>query len=89
MMPAQRPARVAVTLTDGTQLQAKALINKGDFEDPYSPEELAAKFQSLAIPVWGNERASKLYAGIQNLDKLADINALTEAIKKFNQQATR
>ena len=80
MMPAKRPARVTLNLKDGTQLRAEAFVNKGDFEDPYSQNELREKYYELAIPVWGEEKAQNVYATIANVDKLPDVNGLTRLL---------
>ena len=36
MLPGLRPARLRVHFTDGRQLTAEVLTNRGDTEDPYS-----------------------------------------------------
>ena len=77
MMPAQRPSRVALTLKDGTELKAEAFVNKGDFEDPYSPDELLEKYYELATPVWGEDTARKVYTAVAGMDKMPDVNELT------------
>jgi 2-methylcitrate dehydratase PrpD len=59
-LPAERPARVTVTLTDGRTLTAEAATNRGDTEDPYAPDEIAAKFTALATPIWGAERTRRI-----------------------------
>jgi 2-methylcitrate dehydratase PrpD len=77
MMPGQRPSRVALTLKDGTELKAEAFVNKGDFEDPYSPDELLEKYYELATPVWGEDTARKVYTAVADMDKMPDVNELT------------
>jgi 2-methylcitrate dehydratase PrpD len=77
MMPRYRPSRVKVTLIDGTVLEAQALTNKGDTEDPYSPEELRAKYFELAERVWKRELAEAIYADAMNLDQLNNVNQMT------------
>ena len=80
MMPDQRPSRVTLSLKDGTQLKAEAFVNKGDFEDPYSPDDLLEKYYELATPVWGQDTAQKIYAAIADLDKMPDVNELTRLL---------
>ncbi|MEM9249044.1 MAG: MmgE/PrpD family protein [Pseudomonadota bacterium] len=48
MLPAHRPARLAMMLTDGRTLHAATRTNRGDWADPYAPDEIHAKFLSLA-----------------------------------------
>jgi 2-methylcitrate dehydratase PrpD len=77
LMPGQRPSRVVLALKDGTDLKAEAFVNKGDFEDPYSPDDLLAKYYELATPVWGEDTAEKIYTAVANLDEMPDVNELT------------
>jgi 2-methylcitrate dehydratase PrpD len=77
MMPGQRPSRVTLTLTDGTRLKAEAFVNKGDFEDPYSPDDLLEKYYELAIPVWGEDTAEKVYTAVVGMDGMPDVRELT------------
>jgi 2-methylcitrate dehydratase PrpD len=77
MMPQHRPSRVKVTLTDGTVSEAQALTNKGDTEDPYSPEELRAKYFELAERVWKPELAEAIYVDAMKLDQLDNVNQMT------------
>ncbi len=77
MMPGQRPSRVILTLKDSTELKAEAFVNKGDFEDPYSPDDLREKYYELATPVWGEDRAQKIYTAVAEIDKMPDVNELT------------
>lgn len=75
-LPALRPARVTVTLKNGRVLEAQALTNRGDTEDPYTPAEVRQKFFDLAVPVWGQPRAEAIIAAIDALPGAADIAAL-------------
>ena len=75
-LPALRPARVTVALTDGTVLVAEVMTNRGDTEDPYTPDEVVAKFHDLANPVWGEAHAGRIASEVDRLDA----GALTELI---------
>lgn len=77
MLPDHRPSRVRVILNDGTVLEAENFTNKGDPEDPYSPEELETKYFELAESVWNREVAQAIYADLMSLDELDNINQLT------------
>jgi 2-methylcitrate dehydratase PrpD len=46
--PRLRPARVTVKLHDGRQATHACQSHRGDFDDPFEPAELHAKFRSLA-----------------------------------------
>ena len=80
MMPGQRPARVVLTLNDGTELKAEAFVNKGDFEDPYSPEDLQEKYYELATPLWGKGAAQKVYTAVTGLDEISNVREVTRFI---------
>jgi 2-methylcitrate dehydratase PrpD len=68
MLPGLRPARLRVTLADGRVLAAEALTNRGDLEDPYTPEEVRAKFRDLAVPVWGEAHAARIEDVVMDFD---------------------
>ena len=75
-LPGLRPARVRVTLHDGTAFAAEVLTNRGDTEDPYTPDEVVAKFHELADPVWGESHAARIVEVVSGLDGAADSGAL-------------
>jgi 2-methylcitrate dehydratase PrpD len=58
--PGERVARVVIELSDGRTLESGTLVAPGDPEDPLSDEQLAAKFNALAGPVIGAERAANI-----------------------------
>lgn len=60
MPPKLRPARVKLRLRDGRTLEGAADANRGDDQDPYSREELAAKFFELAARVWDPAKAKAI-----------------------------
>lgn len=77
LMPDFRPARVIVTLTDGTVLEAETKTNRGDTEDPYDDSELDRKYAELTRLVWPDAVARGIYEDCFRLEALDDINALT------------
>jgi 2-methylcitrate dehydratase PrpD len=77
MIPDHRPSRVRITLNDGTVLEAQTLTSKGNVEDPYSSEDLRAKFFELAEGVWEHDVAEAIYADVMTLDDLASVNQMT------------
>lgn len=79
-LPGLRPARVAVTLADGRRLIAEVLTNRGDTEDPYTPDEVREKFRELAGPVWPAERLVAIAAAVEGLDAAADLSALLDLL---------
>lgn len=80
-LPALRPAEVRVTLKDGRTFHARALTNKGDTEDPYSRDEVIAKFREVTEPVIGAERSGAILDMVLSLEtagSLAPLVALME-----------
>lgn len=78
MMPAYRPARVAITLRSGETLEAGTDMNRGDAEDPYGPEDLTAKFHEMVAPLLGAERTEALLRQcltVADLDNAGDLLA--------------
>jgi 2-methylcitrate dehydratase PrpD len=65
--PGERVARVVIGLSDGRSLDSGVLAAPGDPEDPLSDEQLAAKFNSLAEPILGPERAARIHEHIAAL----------------------
>ena len=52
-LPDRRPARTTVRLTDGQVLSAATETNRGDWADPYSPDEIREKYLSLTARTVG------------------------------------
>ena len=69
---------------DGSALEAEALTNKGDTEDPYSREELQTKYFDLARLAWKGEVAEAIHAEVMKLETLADIRVLTGKLRKLD-----
>jgi 2-methylcitrate dehydratase PrpD len=82
MLPASRPARVTVRLADGAVLRAETATNRGDTEDPYPPEEIAAKFLEIAGPVWGADRARAVLNACATIDRAGDVRALNAMLEQ-------
>ncbi len=76
LLPALRPARVRLRLTDGRSFEAMAMTNKGDTEDPYGPDDILAKFHEVAAPVVGRERAKRIAAACLGLEGEASLGAI-------------
>lgn len=69
--PKKRGARVSILLNDGTTVEHLSPYRKGDPDAPLSDAEVTAKFDELAVPVIGEQRAAKLQQQVWNLDALA------------------
>ena len=79
-LPAERPARVRVTLADGRVLEAERRSNRGDADDPYPRAAIEEKFLSLATPAWGAARAAGLLRATQEVDASDGFAALARLL---------
>ena len=68
-LPDLRPANVTITLVNGEQLTASVETNRGDWQDPYTPEQLFDKYLSLTMRIWTFEQAKSVYDQILLLDQ--------------------
>ena len=65
--PAERWARVRITLGDGRTLVSEPARARGNPENPLSDDELRAKYRELAAPVLGAERAARIERAVDTL----------------------
>ena len=73
-LPDLRPASVTVGMKDGTLFRASVETNRGDWQDPFSKEQLSGKFMSLATRLWPEELCKNISNQIMNIEYLADMN---------------
>ena len=60
-------ARVSLTLENGRVFHSATLSAKGDPDQPYTQEELQAKFMDLTVPLLGKE-TEEVYAQLMHID---------------------
>ena len=65
--PKYWPGRVSVKLSDGRSYTHEVIIPKGEAGNPMTPEELEAKFISLAAPVLGETKARAVIGEVEVL----------------------
>lgn len=80
MMPSRRPSRVTVRLRDGRAFTETVFVSKGDIEDPYSTEELEAKFLDLTTPVYGSRKAGEILERSKRLEACKSIRDYTKGL---------
>jgi hypothetical protein len=54
--------------------------NKGDWQSPYSPDDLQDKFYSLAKRVFNERKAQIIHKRVSDLDQLKDMKDLFQFI---------
>jgi 2-methylcitrate dehydratase PrpD len=59
-LPLERPARVLITLIDGSSLQGEVGVNRGDDALPYSRSDLRDKFMELTGRVWPSAHGAQV-----------------------------
>lgn len=82
LAPRLRPARVTVTLKDGTRDTFAVDSHRGDFNQPFAESEIRAKFRGLAALVLDAGGVSALEAAIDGCDAWPDMNALTAPLRR-------
>ena len=65
--PAERWARVRITLKGGRVLSSEPAVARGNPQNPLSDEEIVEKFRANAEPVLGRDRASRIEICIASL----------------------
>ena len=82
LYPDKFPARVTITLKNGTSFRETVLFPKGDPQDPLSADEIAAKFRGNAGARLGAARADELLQAMYALpqaENVARMSALLHA----------
>ncbi|KAB0267839.1 hypothetical protein [Microvirga brassicacearum] len=79
--PAGRPARVAVTMKDGTVDRADASISRRDVANPLTTEERREKAVALFDAGLGTGKASVILAAIENLAGTGSLKDLGTALR--------
>jgi len=81
LFPAERWARVRVTLADGRSFASEPARARGNPENPLSDDELRAKYHALAVPVLGDARASRIEQAVGAL--ATDVDALPSLLAEL------
>ena len=86
-LPARRPARVEVRLTDGEVLSRQVDTAAGEFDRPYPGEALRAKFLELTAPLFGPRGADAAWSLALGVGGLACARELGDGLRAI--EATR
>ena len=78
--PARWPARLTLTLADGTILTGGADYPRGNPENPVTPAVLETKFRDLIVPHYGDALAERAIAAVRDLDRYPDVGALLREV---------
>ncbi len=80
-IPLVRPARVTMELVDGRTLSAMTENPRGHFENPFTDDELARKFDSLAARYLSDEGVERVRSQVLALEKLGSARELTDTMR--------
>ena len=75
-------ARVTLCNSDGAEFSRRVDAPRGDPTNPLTSTELEAKFRNLASIVLPNNKVTKIVATVMNLEKLEEIETLTDLLQK-------
>jgi 2-methylcitrate dehydratase PrpD len=78
--PAAWPARVTVTLRDGTTIAETSDYPRGNPENPVETRELRGKLTTLVAPRWGSDAAGAALAAIDALPRCTDMATIFPAL---------
>ena len=81
-LPGLRPARLRMTLVDGTVHSAEVTTNRGDTEDPFTEAEIREKFRELTDPVYGPARAQAIEEAVLAFGPHHEASALTGLLSR-------
>jgi 2-methylcitrate dehydratase PrpD len=78
--PEKYPARVTVTMKDGTKYVSEVEYPKGDPENPATREEVLKKFRANAANTIGSVKAERIIELVDNIEELEDIDELISCL---------
>ena len=73
-----RAAVVTVVTTDGRRLEKRVQYSKGHPKNPFSNDELTAKFMDSVVPLLGPDRAQRIAEAVWNIERTADASSLVK-----------
>ncbi len=81
--PSAWPARLTLTLRDGTSERGSSEYPRGNAENPVSTEELEQKFIALVGSRFGNDTARSTLAALHSIDRCADMATLFAGLDRL------
>ena len=74
--PAEQPVHVRITLKNGTVMEGRCTVTKGEPANPHTPEDLSGKFFELGEAVWGKPVTHQLHERLMKIEGIADFGVL-------------
>ncbi|MDB5867530.1 MAG: MmgE/PrpD family protein [Betaproteobacteria bacterium] len=76
--PGRQICDLAIHLRDGSAVRGRCEVMKGEPANPHRAEDVEKKYFDLMSPVWGADRARKLYDAILALEEVADMREFAD-----------
>jgi 2-methylcitrate dehydratase PrpD len=83
LVPKLRPAKVTVTLADGRSATVARDSHRGDFSEPFSEDELRAKFRELAGVVLLPQGVAAVERAVDDIEEWPDIGDLIGLLRRY------
>lgn len=80
LYPGRHRIDLVLFMTDGSRVEGRCDIMKGDPANPHRPEDVRRKFFELTAPIWGDAGADAIYDACLNLEDRSALQALTHAL---------
>jgi 2-methylcitrate dehydratase PrpD len=71
---------LAIVCANGSVLRGRCEITRGEPANPHAAGDVERKFDQLAIPVWGEANARRIYDACMNVDEERDLSAFCAGI---------
>ncbi len=78
--PAEQPVDLRIVLRDGTVLEGRCVVTKGEPATPHSDDELRQKFLELGAPVWGAGATQRLLDALMDIERIQDVNTVFDVL---------
>jgi 2-methylcitrate dehydratase PrpD len=85
--PGRQICDVAIHLHDGRTIRGRCEVMKGEPANPHAPSEVERKFFDLMAPVWGSDRARRLYDSLLRAESIADFRAFSTQFDQDKSEA--
>lgn len=85
--PEEWPASVSVTLSNGKRFKTKVRYPKGDPENPMSWQELAAKFESLAVRALPKARCKEIATFVKDMGSSTSLREIWDLLARGESQS--
>ena len=77
---ARQLVELAIVCKGGDILRGRCEVTKGEPANPHAATDIERKFDQLAVPVWGNANARKIYDACMAVDTIANLSAFCAGI---------